>query len=405
MEASGMNTETTLRTSATNANAPAQSATDAARRPFALPPIVTDALAILCRPRIERPDSFGLHAQLEVMARIGLLQWLDPAEHRTAFDRISAVAAKYETEGELVDSGDVAPTQDFPTSVERATQITLSLAAAGHAPIGFHLADRLAAWSLPANLLIPPLHEVDRFPDLRIEWHRSLAPTENSDVIGNSTGADVPDDDRTSDSASALDSFHRALRAARFIGPADNEFILPLMRHFEASGEPDATIAAFLPWTSDLEWYRGASRLLARMAAWSMLHDDDAVAPYGWTHCLTMPQGALSMVNHGVSPRDAFVAGTTFALGIRGAFGREPLGALDDHAAVDAAADPRDGRPTRSRHELATWASNHEDAHLVKYTLACFHAADDDPHWEPVYMAAATALADWWMEHPGHAFG
>ena len=45
---------------------------------------------------------------------------------------------------------------------------------------------------------------------------------------------------------------------------------------------------------------------------------------------------------------------------------------------------------------LLTAAALHEDAHLVKFTLACPHAADDDPPFEPLYRSAVAALVDWW---------
>jgi hypothetical protein len=50
---------------------------------------------------------------------------------------------------------------------------------------------------------------------------------------------------------------------------------------------------------------------------------------------------------------------------------------------------------------LAANASRHHDAHLVKYTLACFDAADADPAHRHLYLAAAASLAAWWAApHP-----
>ena len=46
--------------------------------------------------------------------------------------------------------------------------------------------------------------------------------------------------------------------------------------------------------------------------------------------------------------------------------------------------------------ELATRAATHSDAHLVKYTLACFDAAADDPDHARLFLAAAGSLAGWW---------
>ena len=45
---------------------------------------------------------------------------------------------------------------------------------------------------------------------------------------------------------------------------------------------------------------------------------------------------------------------------------------------------------------LATAAALHEDAHLVKYTLACIHSPADDPAFAPLYLSAADHLVRWW---------
>jgi hypothetical protein len=50
--------------------------------------------------------------------------------------------------------------------------------------------------------------------------------------------------------------------------------------------------------------------------------------------------------------------------------------------------------------ELATRAALHHDAHLVKYTLACFDAAAADPAERRLYLAAAASLSAWWAQFP-----
>ena len=46
--------------------------------------------------------------------------------------------------------------------------------------------------------------------------------------------------------------------------------------------------------------------------------------------------------------------------------------------------------------ELAARAASHEDAHLAKYTLACFDAAAGNPRRRRLYLAAAAYLGAWW---------
>jgi hypothetical protein len=54
--------------------------------------------------------------------------------------------------------------------------------------------------------------------------------------------------------------------------------------------------------------------------------------------------------------------------------------------------------PDDVRTVLATAASLTEDAHRVKYTLACFDAAVLDPPGRPLYFAAAAYLNGWWEQ-------
>jgi hypothetical protein len=46
--------------------------------------------------------------------------------------------------------------------------------------------------------------------------------------------------------------------------------------------------------------------------------------------------------------------------------------------------------------ELAARAGAHEDAHLAKYTLACFSAAANDDAERRLYLSAAAYLSAWW---------
>ena len=49
---------------------------------------------------------------------------------------------------------------------------------------------------------------------------------------------------------------------------------------------------------------------------------------------------------------------------------------------------------------LATAAAVHPDAHLAKYTLACFDAAHADPPATQLFLAAAAFLGAWWAQRP-----
>jgi len=145
----------------------------------------------------------------------------------------------------------------------------------------------------------------------------------------------------------------------------------------------------------------------------SMLQDDPAHAPYGWSHCLTMPQATLGIARACAEPRHAVAVAATYVLAFRSIHGRvaldpawqpnEPtstnvlaaLGSSPEGAAAAVwHAAPSERASIIAR--LATRAAAHHDAHLVKYTLACFDAAHVDPAAERLYLAAAAYLGAWW---------
>ncbi len=181
-----------------------------------------------------------------------------------------------------------------------------------------------------------------------------------------------------------------ALAAVPRLGRPGSDFIYPLM------SQAERVAPGLLGGVLDID-PRDAARTLSRVAAWSMLNDDPGQAPYGWSHCLTMPQAVMALAGRGVEPRTAVAVAATFVVGFRAAHGVQPLGSLDDDATGDAVPAAIGGRREVPKvEELAGFAALHDDAHLVKYTLACIHAADDDPAWGPVYLHAAAFLADWW---------
>jgi hypothetical protein len=127
------------------------------------------------------------------------------------------------------------------------------------------------------------------------------------------------------------------------------------------------------------------------VAAWSMVHEGPDHVPYGWTHALTIPQAVLSL---GVEPRRSVAVAASQAIGFRSSMGTRRL---DPEAPLPATAD-------LGPVELATAASRHGDAHVVKYTLAALDAAEFDPACRDLYLAAANRLHEWWWEQPDDGF-
>ena len=146
---------------------------------------------------------------------------------------------------------------------------------------------------------------------------------------------------------------------------------------------------------------------LLRLAAHSMLQDDPEHAPYGWTHCLTMPQATLDVgaptprpgaLDRGRRhlrlriPRHAEHDGDRSDLGTRAR--RSRSGTRERHSGRRRPVCCGTQRPDDARlvQELIDFAGAAEDAHLVKYTEACLTAARDDPDAARLFHAAMAYL-------------
>jgi hypothetical protein len=147
-----------------------------------------------------------------------------------------------------------------------------------------------------------------------------------------------------------------------------------------------------------------------------MIQDEPSSAPYGWTHCLSLPQAALSIADRASDPQVAIDVAATYVLGYRATQSSTPI---DPTWAPERPAQSTDGEVVdvvglepaaaaatvwhadadqRSRivGQLVDHAAPHHDAHLAKYTLACLDAARTDPGAAHVFLAAAAHLAAWW---------
>lgn len=387
--------------------------------------LVAAASACMERPKVAPADSFVLHAPLELLARARLLDIVPEADREPARVALARLAATYRKAGpELPEPtavvGDVDELGDdlaraatagelddvdrlavalariaSPSELRRAIGpwAVASLAAAAHASIALNLLGGPGlVGAVGAAALRGPLRELARHPDWRLRWFEDPTDPAPLPVVLRDALLDVP-----------------------VLGRPDSSFIYPLMHQAEESGlarrllrglagTPDALPAALVD--------------LQRVAAWSMLQEGPEEAPYGWSHCLTMPQAVLGVAASGaVSAHTAIAVAATHVLGFRAAFGSGALdpgwvpelprtGRLDDaltagpeEAAAFVWAEVEAGRGGAVVTALAGQASEHEDAHLVKYTLACIDAAHSDPGAAPLYLSAAASLRGWWAAH------
>jgi hypothetical protein len=379
------------------------------------------AAAVVAVPRQEEANSFVLHAPLELMARRLLLPLVPPRLRRAARERLIWVAARYEQAGEPVEPAGTVVFESFGAAqhallaalaegdAERvdvaASQLlddaTLEevmalaeptvdmLSAAGHAPIGFFLASRLATTSRSAlRLLRPTMRELARYPRLRVRW------------VGD---ADAP----TGDGASLTGALARTPQ----LGLPGNDFIFPIVHQVDAGGLARDLLTGSIP--ADIT---ATARATLRVAAHSMLQDDPAFAAYGWTHSLSLPHAIFEIMPWLADRHRAAAVAATYVVAFRAAesshvidpdWAPEPtstklLDALEDEPTVAASSwyHASDAMLEHAVPELIGRAAIHEDAHVAKYTLACLAAVERDRAQRSLYLAAAASLAAWWAQRP-----
>lgn len=391
--------------------------------------LVATVVAAITPPKVAPPSSFVLHAPLELLARAALLPQVAPEARGLARRRIAALAVRYAHAGAEVNAtdrafrdeasalaalldalrgGDVDGTDAalcfllprVPLWQLRAAlvdELVPCLGAAAHAPILLAALPKVAGRvTRVEGLLRAPLRTLASASDQRLRWHLALP------------AAPVPQ-------APALALFE-ALAAPPRVSSSSS--IAPTMLAAEPHGQAAARLAGPVRALSPAQ----AERVLLRVAALSMLQDDPASAPYGWTHCLTLPQAVLANADVAADPAALVAVAATHVLGFRATLGQvalDPAGvpppAPTDLSMTSAARlrrrdlDPAAAAglayhaPIAERDELmtvlATHAALHTDSHLAKYTLACFDAAARDPEAAPLFLAAAASLGAWWDVH------
>ena len=380
--------------------------------------LIQSVAAAIAPPKAQVRSSFVLHAPLELLARAWLLPYVSQDKRDDARRRIAEIATRYAGEGaeieahlrdyanvdralvellETLQDGDadrmdcallfllprVSP-ELLRTAL--AEEIIPALGAAGHAPILLMMlpgAVRHGSASICA-LLRAPLRSLALESDQRLTWMDSI---ESRDV-------------------NRQTSLFESLAAPPGI-KATSTAIAPTM----LAVEQDDYAAHLLAAATSTMTVRQAERTLLSVAALSMLQDDPEHAPYGWSHCLTLPQAILAQSDV-VSDQNRLVRiAATHVLGFRATIGRtrlhQPYSPPPFHSTeMVLNGDPNDVaalvfHATTEQHkaignELAARAAVHADAHLAKYTMACLVAAARDPDIAPLYLAAAAYLGAWW---------
>src|SRR5579859_3910637 len=386
--------------------------------------LVDAVAAAITPPKVAASSSFVLHAPMELIARTRLLKLAPPAARPEGRRRIAEIATRYVASGPEVE----------PARRTYAGAASALAALTGAIPAGdAEEADGAIVWLLDhasrsallagiADAVIPALGAAAHAPILLAMFLRS---PELGEAYGALLRAPVryltlqgaarltwPTRAAVSPMTGCGDLFDALLSPPHVDLPS--MFIAPTMLAVEAGAFAERLLAA----PTQSLCLEDAERALLRLAAGSMLQDDPRHAPYGWTHCLTMPQGVLTLATVAKDRRAAIRVAAAQVLGFRATLGSadlEPGRPLPPPAATElAGASPTEAASIAFetaaeeagllRAVLAAHAVGHVDAHLAKYTLACFDAADRDSEAAPLYLAAAAYLGAWWDANPDAGF-
>ena len=383
--------------------------------------LVHEVAARVRVPRRDPANSFVLHAPLEVLARAALLPWVAPPDRELARLRLVSLLVQYEAAEPMVpapeaahspavsapqlaaDLADAISAQDLEGAdlaaallAREATADALpgllgdavlpALAAAGHASIFLHLLPRVAPrGEATAELLRPLARELARAPQLRIEWIETRA-----------------------DAGGSPAALAAALRDVPALGLPGSTFVYPLMHQVDEAGIGADLLAPAAAGVSP----RDAGPVLTRHAARAMVLAAPEHAAYGWSHSLTMTQGAVSIAARCRHPQRAVDVAATYLTGFLAGEATEPVpntvrlaspgGTLSEALASgrrETAGWVLDSDPARTSElwaAVVSRASRQHDAHLVKYTLACLDATAADPGAGLLYLAAAASLLAFW---------
>lgn len=378
------------------------------------------ACQLLSSPRDETANSFTLHAPLELMARAQLLRSVSAQRRQSTRQRIAHIAATWSTTrgpiettdssglgaqplAELIDAlrhGDPATVdrsfvslcarRDQDQIVDDLVDVVLpQLGGAAHGAIFLELLPRFRPTGINPGLMARTvLGEIARNPGCQLRWFDQARP----------------------------EPAHGVSLTDRLVSPtADSEpsshFVQPTMALVDDSGLAHQALADV---THGLSIDEARSQLLP-VAAMSMLQDSPTNAPYGWTHCLTLPQATLAVAHRASDAQRAVDVAATYVLGYRATQSSGPIDPrwepdppsrfvdevmyLDPSVAAATAWHALPHQQARIAQQLVDHAAPHHDAHLAKYTLACFDAATQDPSNGRLYLAAAAYLAAWWHQH------
>jgi len=272
--------------------------------------------AIVARPRVRGLTSFTLHAPLEVMARYGLMRFVEPSDRELARLQMVASAAVYGHQVDLMPApARVYPFPDANTAAGELTSAFTSGDADGMETLVLSVASQFGTKSL-VNLLTPlALPTLTGASHSHIGlWlllrHAEPAGVENASLLRAAVRALAADPTgqmksfqgmsiegtqrlKTPPEQVCKETLDKLANPAK--GTLGGQSIRELVEAGEKTGNVDTLFGDFIHHDLSQPQIDAAFRAVLRVSAHSMLQHDLEQAKFGWSHCLTLPQSAFGL--------------------------------------------------------------------------------------------------------------
>jgi len=326
--------------------------------------------------------SFVLHAPLELCARYFLLPLVKDEYRSDALQQMENIRNRFEKFEQIKDDRG-RKVLSFETDFGKWST---SFAYAGHATILAALAKRIGETNEDITDVLETMNSTLSEPDVaRFSW----AKLSKDELL--SVANEVPVD------RSNISSWFISNVANVAKSKGNTETIAGVVRAAEKSELIAPLVKSWIEIDIDpFDMLHHVYPLMLRIAALSMIIEDESESKYGWTHCLTIPHSQWVLADNPDIQKELFCSSLTYVASFRSTSGEVEITAEDFNKYFN-----EDEEAVFTSHyemftDIISRASVLEDVHLVKYVYSCFDIAKRDPHYAQLYLTAALALLKQW---------
>lgn len=328
--------------------------------------------------------SFILHAPLEICARYFLLPLVDDERANGARRQVRQTAKKYfefEDERQAQKSNPDLKLNFANMNVERWATTLLF---ASHPIILLAMQNALGETNESIDSVLQNMSDgIDSNLDSQMEWtkHKSAIRDLSPELLANPQHWFVDYVGNVDHVNFEDESIRGGIEAVEASG-----LIAPLV-------ETIGAIASF----SERADFQLPFKSLLRVAALSMLIENDEHSKYGWSHCLTIPHAIWSLANNANDKSTMLKAATTHVATFRSLMSEEKM--LSSHFVEYFEEEEHSvfAEHYVRMEDIISQSCILEDAHLVKYVYSCFDLMKRDPQYSKLYIAAAGKLLSIWQ--------